>query len=168
MRVTIIARFQECCGSSGICSMNRRCRPSATAQRSRAGASWSLTPRMSTVFTFTGVSPASRAAVMPARTSGSRSRSVRRWKVSRLSVSQETFTRVSPASASGPARRASRSPFVVSGQLRRPRKRSQPGDDVHDVGAYQRLAASEPHLGDAQVGAHAHQPDDLVGGEQLG
>ena len=41
--VTISSRRHPCCGSSGICSMKRRCSPSPIAQRSRSAASWSLT-----------------------------------------------------------------------------------------------------------------------------
>ena len=112
--VTISSRRQPCCASSGICSMNRSSYPWARQNRSNATASSSLTPRISTVFTLTGVSPASATAASPVRTSLSRSRLASERKTSGRSVSSDTLILSRPPLARAPASRPSPIPFVVS------------------------------------------------------
>jgi hypothetical protein len=112
--VIVSARRQPCWASRGICSIKRSWYPWSRQNRSSPGASWSLTPRISTAFTFTGSRPAAAAAARPASTSGSRSRPASSLKVCRDRVSRETFSRSSPAAASGAASRARPMPSVVS------------------------------------------------------
>src|SRR5580693_5925784 len=75
--VTMFARRQPCCASSGICSMNRSWYPCSRQNRASGTASSSFLPRISTVLTLIGPSPAAAAADSPARTSVSRSRRAR-------------------------------------------------------------------------------------------
>ena len=59
-------------------------------------------------------------------------------------------------------------PFVVietsTGCAVGPVERGEPTDDVHDVGAQQRLAAGEPERRDAGGGGHPRDLHDLVEG----
>ena len=101
--------------SSGINSIKRTATSSSRANWANASTSPSLKPRSSTQFTFSGVSPASRAARTPATTCaklpGTR---VIRSKVAASTASMLTVTRFSPALRSGSAIFSSRCPLVVS------------------------------------------------------
>jgi DNA-binding PadR family transcriptional regulator len=139
-----------------------------TWRREQMSASWSLTPRISTAFTFTGARPELAAAARPAKTSGSRSRRASSLKVSRDRVSRDTFIRSSPAAASGPASRASPMPLVVSEISGRGSSAAaaatRPGRPT-----WQGFAAGEPDLGDAEpLHGDRDQPGHLVVGEQRG
>ena len=163
--VTISVRCQPCWASSGICSMNRSSHPFAIAPQ-QVGASWSLTPRSSTVLILTGCSPAGLAAASPASTSGSRSPGQRGEGV-RVERVEEMLT--------GPARPppvagglASPIPLVVSAIDGRGRSAAIPATHDLQVPAQQRLAAGEPDSGDAQpVHRDPIRPQDLLVGEQL-
>ena len=94
--------------------MNRSFSPSSSAHFSKPTASSSLTPGINTVLILIGVKSASRALLMPFRTSSKRSLNVIALKRSALKVSSEIFTRSKPASFSGCAKAAKRIPLVVS------------------------------------------------------
>ena len=91
-----------------MCPLPRKCRAKSTIV-------WSLTPRCTTMLTFTGVSPARLPRSMPSstRATGKSTSFIARKTVS-SSESRLTVTRSSPASFSSPAISASREPFVVS------------------------------------------------------
>ena len=94
--------------------MNRSLSPSSSAHLSKPTASSSLTPGINTVLIFIGVKSASRALLMPLRTSSKRSRKVIALNRSALKVSREILTRSKPASFNGCANAAKRIPLVVS------------------------------------------------------
>ena len=87
--------------------MPRKCSASASMPPS-------LTPRLTTAFTFTGPRPASTAASMPSSTLATgKSTSFMALNIASSSESSDTVTRVSPASASDWARWRSSEPLVV-------------------------------------------------------
>ena len=88
--------------------------PALKAVPQQLGCLVSLSPRISTALTLTGVSPADVAAARPASTSASRSRRVSFLKISGRNVSSETLIRSSPASRSARRRRSRPIPLVVS------------------------------------------------------
>ncbi len=79
------------------------------------------------------------------------------------------MTRLRPASASAPAVFASPSAFVVIDISMSASRLTDPADDVDQAPSYQRLAAREPDLADAELpDGDPDQPDDLVVGELAG
>ena len=165
----MFSRRQPCCASSGICSMNRSSYPRSRQYSSSAGASSSLSPRISTELTLTGRSPAACAEARPASTSSSRSRRDSWRKVCGFSVSSETLIRSRPPARSGSASRVSPIPFVVSeisGRGRssaarammagRPR-RSSGSPPVNRISVMPRCRHPDPG-----------QPDHLIVGQQRG
>ena len=93
--------------------MNRKYRPSLRAHLNRSAASSSFTPRSKTELILIGLSPAARAADIPAKTSSIRSRNVISLNRVLLKVSKLILIRSSPASTRGLANCAKARPFVV-------------------------------------------------------
>ena len=165
--VTIVSRCQPCWASSGICSMMRSRYPCSRQNRSRSGASMSLTPRISTALTLTGRSPAASAA--PQAGEDVVEAVATRQLVEALAVEGVE----GDVDACQPGLRERR------GQLRQPdavrrdrhlgraRERRRPRDEARQAGAQQRLPAGEPHLPYAQADRDRHHAHDLVVGQQL-
>ena len=112
-RVTTLSLLHERSASRGMNSMNRTSKPLSRPNRAKSTISSSLMPRIITALTFTGFSPAARAASIPSST---RSRSFRRVSSSNRSgrrESREMLIRRSPAAASLSARRPKVAPLVV-------------------------------------------------------
>ncbi len=149
--------------------MNRSSKPWATAKRNRSTASSSFTPRSRTVLILTGDRPASRAAVMPSRTSPSRSRRVISVKRSGRRVSRETLSRLTPAAARRGGAAGEADAVGRQGDVRARGECGRRGDHVFEPAAEQGLAAGEPQLAHAQVAdGDGDQPDELGVGELLG
>ena len=122
--------------------MKRMPIPRSRPKRARSTISSSFTLRITTAFTFTGASPASIAASMPAITRSSSSRRVSARKRSRRSVSSETFTRSRPA-----AREIVRNLgelHAVGRERQVDAERREHLDQPGHVGPHERLAAGEP------------------------
>src|SRR4029450_8175308 len=102
-------------------SMTRTIRPLARAKRASWTRPWSLTPRLTTVFSLTGHNPAFWAAAMPSST---RARGTPLSFIARntpsSSESRLTVTRDRPASRSARALPASSAPLVVNARSRIP------------------------------------------------
>ena len=96
-------------------SMNRKTTPVPRKWRAIGRISCSLVPRLTTMFTLMGPSPAARAASMPRRTSATgKSTSFMERNTVSSSPSRLTVTRCKPAAFSASALRASNEPLVVS------------------------------------------------------
>ena len=136
----------------------RKCSASATS-------SPSLTPRLTTQFTFTG-SPAAAAASMPSSTRpAGKSTSFSAWNVASSSESRLTVIR--------PQARL-RERLGLGGQQRAVRGQGQVGaerreqlDQPLEVAAHERLAAGDAELLDAERHERLRDPRDLLEAEQL-
>ncbi|GBD30302.1 hypothetical protein HRbin32_01405 [bacterium HR32] len=111
---TTLPSAKSATSPKGIISMNRTSHGRSRVSAASGTTASSLNPRTTTVLSLTGCRPASSAARIPSRTSCSRPPRVMRRNCSGSRVSRLTLTRRSPASASGRARSASSTPFVVS------------------------------------------------------
>ena len=124
--------------SSGMNSMKRTSMPLARPKAARSTISSSLTPRITTTLSFTGVSPASRAASMPASTRSRSSRRVSSRKRSRRRVSSEMLTRRRPAATRSAAMAVEGRGVGGDAQVgaeRRPAARPAPGGGPAAVGS---------------------------------
>ena len=164
---TTFSRLHSPCASSGMNSMKRMPTPLSRPKRARSTTSSSLTPRITTAFTFTGERPASIAASMPAITRGSSSRLVEREERGAVERVERHVDPLQPGLHQ-----------IVRGlaqlhAVRRHRdvdvERCELGDQPGDVRADERLAAGEAHRVEPEpLDAHAGDPGDLLVGEELG
>ena len=95
-------------------SMKRSAMPLPRKCRAMGTISCALVPRLTTMLTLIGASPAACAASMPASTSRTgKPTSFMRWNTASSRLSRLTVTRLRPAAASARALRASSEPLVV-------------------------------------------------------
>ena len=127
-------------------SMKRTSPRWSEANSKRSTSSSSLNPRITTVSSFSGRSPAAFAAVIPSRTASSPSRRVSERNRSGRKVSRLTVIRCRPASLSAAGLTGEEDPVGGQGDVLDPRDdRNQP-DQFGQVAADQRLPAGDPEL----------------------
>ena len=146
--------------------MKRTPTPRSRPNAARSTTSSSLTPRITTQFTFTGSRPASTAASIPATTRSRSSRRVSSRNTSGRSESSDTLMRRRPASARSCAISGSRTPLVVIAMSTRaaPAWRSSRGRCARTVGSPPVIRT------DSNPKRSTHDPHDpglLLVGEQL-
>ena len=149
-------------------SISRRMWPVPRKCRAMSSTLRSFSPRLTTMFTFTGPSPAAAAASMPSSTRATGApTSLTAAKTSSSSESRLTVTRCRPASRSALGLAGEQAAVGGQGDVVDAVDLGQHRDQALDVAPQERLSAGQPQLAHARAGEHAGQPRDLLEREQL-